>query len=309
MTGDKKRPATEKTSDSLSRKGLQLWHPGCRYEDLLGLLEDFLKRGLNGGILKIRHREAGCEIEFHKYILRKGQYGVRLCIILLEINKDCWSQFRNYCSQKNILYTDTMHAHEAAGLMCIDCGHDINKAYALLTVILRDILDIPSNSVFEVSGELISPWMEVIDSPDQKPASPEKGIMLNAEWHRKTFGVGVSSTLALLFSGISYLIGTLGLLWTLLFRDDSWSTLEVYVLSGVFVQIPIFGIISIFFIFVGLVGLSIIVYRDTPKDHTRATGIERTVTRRGMCLSIARRPMTWITAALLVSACISWISF
>jgi hypothetical protein len=285
-----------------------MWDTGLRLDTLYGEIGLFLDRGLNGGVLRIRERKSKRSVQLRKYIASKGMYGMELVFQNPDECEDYLERMRNYCTRTQTpSQVEARRDTDGGALIRIDCGKDVDQAHRLLVVFLVDVLGLPANSRFDIETENVSPWMEVIDSPDQKPAAEADRLRLFDEWSKRRSGVSVVSTTVLALVGICQIFGILALLTTLIFQQDDWSGVSIS-FAGIIIKIPWAGLISALFIMIGFLAICTDLFWRKPRigGGLALDPIPKSV---GGALRIFRhRPIYWVSVAILAIAFYTWTS-
>lgn len=279
-----------------------------RYDALRAELRSLRDRGLNGAELQITAKGSPHNVRFYKYIGADGGYGIEL---VLEENgepNDPWAKFKEYCINAEVPATHYQMADNSGRyLLRIDCERNVEKARQLLFVIMRDILQYPENTGFEIFAQKISPWMEVIEEPDQEPADPRTGMKLNQQWFRTKFGSPLWMTLLELLMVSGIFIGTVGLLITMIFVPDNFQHIITIRWAGVGVRMPTIGIIFIFLILFGFSAVFLDSYYIISKNNGERHRIPKSF--RGVLRAFFGRPANWLAIVVVIVACIRWMQF
>lgn len=288
---------------------ITMWDRRARFDNLRCEVEMILNQGLNGGILKVRDRKSKNFVTFRKYIVAKGQYGIELIFSNPNQSEPYFEQFRNYCAQTGVAFDIEGKPEAGTGdALRVDCEMDVDKALALLIVILADIFGFPSGSKFDIETEGVSRWKELIDSPGQEETPATEFSKLLKKRLKATHGSGMLSMVLDASAVFCQILGVLGLLLTLVFQQDDWSGFALSV-SGIFMKVPLPGLISVFLIFVGFSGYFTESRWNRPKkgDTTGFVAIPKTL--RGLLTNFWGRRLNWVTVILLSVASYTWVSF
>ena len=309
MSSAKTHPVIEESIRLRSRTLALIWDKSCRFHTLRATIKNFLDRGLRDGVLDIKSRKSKHKIEFRKYIVVQGQYGIELVVQDFGGPENHLSQFKEYCIQSGIEFIlDQEDDENNVNVLRIDCAKDIDKAHSLLIVLFSEILGLPANCKFDIEERDVSPWMEVIDSPDQRPSPPDEGIKLNDEWLARVSGMRPRSSALSGLASLCKFAGLVGLVATLVFQKGDWAGVTAYISSTV-LHVPWSGLVSFILLLIGFLAIFTDAYWRLPKrtgSEVKLVPIPKTF--RGMLLVLLGRPINWISVCLLAFAIYSWIS-
>ncbi len=298
----------QKAVKSRSRFPVSMWDHALRLDTLYGEIDLFLDRGLNGGVLRIRERKSKRSVQLRKYIASKDMYGMELVFQNPDQCEDYLERMRNYCNQTQTpSQVEARPDSDGGALIRIDCGKDVDRAHRLLIVILVDVLGLPANSRFDIETENVSPWMEVIDSPDQQPAAEADRLRLFDEWSKRKSGFGVVSTTVFALVGICQIFGILGLLTTLIFQQDDWSGVSISII-GIIIKMPWAGLISALFIMIGFLAICTDSFWSKPRKGGGLAFDPIPKSVGGALWIFRHRAIYWVIVAILAIAFYTWTS-
>lgn len=284
------------------------WLFSPRFSSLRSVLETFLDRGLNGASLRIQENRTRFKLQFQKYIVSKGVYGFNLLINYTNESKKYFPEIGDYCVQHKILFNvDELTDNETSKCIRIDCGKDVDKAHVLLNDILKDVIGLPPNSKFSIDWEKISPWREVIDSPEQEPAPASEGLKLTEDWFRRRSGPGPWPSGPFVVALFFQIFGVLGLILTLLLQEDDWSGVTIAVFDAL-LEVPWSGLISVLFVLFGFLAIFSDMYWAIPKKRGEKGFDTVPSSLRGALLVFWGRPINWVSILLIFAGVYSWLT-
>lgn len=128
-------------------------------------LFDLLRRGFSDGYLIISHIRSKTFIQFRKYILKKGEYGIELSFPKAPWSEKYFSDLVDYCREKEIQF-ELIDARDSGELdfLDIDFGKDVALAFKTVQVILLDIFNHSERDTYRVLLENASVEDVLIDS-------------------------------------------------------------------------------------------------------------------------------------------------
>ena len=283
------------------------WDRDGRFDTLRLSLDSLLHRGLDGATLQIEDRESRQAIEVRKYIHAEKRYGIELLLDRNVREMPGFSRYEKLCKEEGVPFRlDNLEDHNHSGKIRVDFGKSVDDAEQLVASFLADVLNLHAGSRFVTNIEGLSPWLETIDSPNQKVAAPLEGIRSTDEWLRRREGAGFLSGVYVAFASLCQLLGMVGLLVTLLFQTTDWSGFTLSLLSKQ-LSVPWFGAVSIILVLIGFSAVFSNIYWLMP--NTGGTEVHATVPKslRGLAFVYFGRPINWIAIGLLALVILSWM--
>lgn len=279
-----------------------------RFENVLSLFQDFFDRGLDGASLLIREMNTGWETRLIKHIPEKKHRTIEFEIKDQGRRNGYFGLIREYC-QDNKLNSQLYQSEEfiAEYRLRIDCGNKIELAKRLFLSISRDVLKLKDDAAFDIETSGISRWPEIIDTPGQVPASQEVGLKLTVARIRGTTGTGVSGLFAYGALRLLQIIGTIFIIVTLLFEQESWKK-SIIENDYLMVEISSFGLFSFFIILVSFMAMFFPTYWRVPTGDRVKGMMPIPRTPMNMFRHFVGQPINLLTAIVLMLAIFSWIS-
>ena len=272
---------------------------------LRGQIHEFLNRGVDGALLSLKGIDSRHEFIFRKYIHDTSNYGLEIIIKNPDRDVDLTKTIGEFCAGKGINFQISEDETVIGRKISIECGKDVETAYSVFVHIVRNVICLPMGSKFDLDSSGLSPWKEIIDSPAQIPASREEGGRLNLEWIRRTSGTGPIGLLTYAFLRMLQLVGTLGIVLTLVFAWDTWQ-IGSHSASGPTAQTPFWGAISVAVAAVGFLVIFTPTFWRVPSGDRVKGMLTVPKTPYRILLQIFRQPLNMITIGALAFAVYAW---
>jgi len=141
-----------------------------------------LKRGYNGGFLVIQPIGSRFFLQFSKYILKKGIYGIELNFPKVSWSEQYYEELIKYCKEKGLLYKRQI-TDSKSEFINIDLNQDIEKANLLTRHIFCEILQIDKNTRYSVLLENSHLFDELVDSPERQETEVSNKTALIRSWN------------------------------------------------------------------------------------------------------------------------------
>ena len=146
------------------------WHFGNHEVDNLPeVLRTVLKRCLNGGSVVIEDRRTGQFVQFRKYILAKGDYGLELGFPDAPWSRAFFPKLRDALTAKSIRFRETgRSAGDITNFLHVDCGKDIAKAVEISRLCFFGIFNLARDTRFKSTLSDYASLDEQVDDPNFK---------------------------------------------------------------------------------------------------------------------------------------------
>ena len=277
--------------------------------ELLDMVSEFLSRGLQGSTFTVRNKKSKEAVLLTKQIKSKGDYGLELLLSIEGEPRNNVHLLEEYITNlKTPKISIDRNESEKETQIRVDLGRDVHTTDKVIKYIFENVFRRPVGSKYRLAAENISPWQEVIDSPDQEPAGKIEGGEINDRWMRQNAGFGIASGTAHGLLIWVQLFGAIGLVITLIFQEPDWSGVGS-TFGGLHVSIPWLDLISICFILVGLLAIFTESFWVDPKKGMLSgySRVPRTV-KNGF-LRLVGDLLNWIYLSLIAVAFYRWNSW
>ncbi len=130
-----------------------------------------LRRGYDGGYLRLGNEESKRFMQFRKYIRGQGDYGLELQCIAADWLESTWQQARALAERTGLSHrVEPLKTSTGAqdGLI-VDCGQDTAAAYEIGRSIWTDVFGLSLITPFKAISGHRSIVDELIDRPDHPP--------------------------------------------------------------------------------------------------------------------------------------------
>lgn len=179
-------------------------------------LEVLLRRGYDGGYLRLGHEPSGQFMQFRKYIRGKGDYSLEILFFGSDWSENTWHKAQAVAEE-----TGFPHRVEALKTtkgsrdgMIIDCGRDTAAAYAIGKSVWTEVFGLTLETPYKAIKGGWSEVDELIDGPDHAPpldSLPPKEQLKELGARRRKAGepslTAIFSSAALMTAGLISGIG------------------------------------------------------------------------------------------------------
>jgi len=126
-----------------------------------------LRYCLNQGFIVIQDRNSEHFVQFRKYILRNGGYGLELGFPEAPWSRTYFPKLRDALTAEGTPFRETRESQgEVTAFIHVDCGQDIDRAVELARLCIFDIFGLGADCRFKSSPSNYSVLYDVVDDPD-----------------------------------------------------------------------------------------------------------------------------------------------
>ncbi|MCJ8269495.1 MAG: hypothetical protein MJK04_08840 [Psychrosphaera sp.] len=146
-------------------------------------LECLLNRGLDGGTLILSVKKSTEFLQFTKYILREGHYGIQMDFPNAPWSTCYFKTLHDYLAENRIDF-EFIKATTSQELdfISIDFKRDVDVACQVCSYISKNIFEFTKSTRFKAEYERISPWNEIITSRNPELITIKEGMKT---WKKK----------------------------------------------------------------------------------------------------------------------------
>ena len=290
------------------RKFSSIFYPTVTVDKMKEIICSFLERGFHGGSIEILNSDTTVILRITKYIHAHQNYGLKVHFMKSVEMEKYLRELEVYLHRERIVFLDGKFTRHGCNAFSIDCGRDENKALDLIEKFLVTIAGFPGKKKYRYLAREISPWDEKITSADQKQMPFFKGIREYNKHLMTKSGYTVGDLITYIFLCYVQLFGLFGLLYSIVFDDDTWQLLGADVLS-VTIRAPFFGVLSMGLMVAGSLRVTSHVFMMQARNSLR--GRREQASGNPGWLAILRyafcRPMNIVGLLLIFIAAIAWI--
>ena len=146
-------------------------------KDFLCLLGVLLDRGFDGGTLVLSLNNSDKFLQYKKYILTDGCYGVRMDFPKADWSSDYFEVLRGYLITESIDYEEVVAKNEnELGFISVNLKEDIVFSSKLSCYVFEKIMDADEKASYTACYENVSPWNEVIKSKNPDLLTMKEGM-------------------------------------------------------------------------------------------------------------------------------------
>lgn len=174
------------------------------FDKMPEVIEVALRTCLNRGFIVIEDRDSEHFVQFRKYILRNGEYGLELGFPEAPWSKAYVPKLRDTLTADGLPFRETREfIGDVTAFIHVDCGQDIDMAVDLTRRCFFDIFGLASDSRFKSSPSNVSALQDHVDNPDYENSSLRQfWPAWRADWRAK----GLADP-KLLMTGAAFTVG------------------------------------------------------------------------------------------------------
>lgn len=141
-------------------------HENHGFDKMPEVIRFALRYCLHQGSIDISDRNSEHFVQFQKYILLNGKYGLEFCLPKTGWSKPYFSKLRDTLTADGVLFQESRESDEdVTALIRVDCGQDIDKATDLARRCFFEIFDLAQDTRFKLEASNFSTSHDDIDGP------------------------------------------------------------------------------------------------------------------------------------------------
>ena len=144
---------------------------GKRYliADLKHPISQLLKRGYDGGFLVVKPVFSKRFVQFSKYIVRLGEFGIEMSFPRAPWSADFYELVEEKCKERDLDYSiEKKDSDNSLEFINVDFKTDTDSAYAVMVEIMTDIFGYPADKKYLALLDNACIEDRLIDSPHQE---------------------------------------------------------------------------------------------------------------------------------------------